>query len=258
MFISWRSRPVKTPGGGSFLAGTPGPIDGDHRPRAWHSVRCEHSGGGRIAWTAFVMRSERVDGKPRQRVLHRFPTIRSCCIADPRTRAAWWHALKFDGGWWDLFFVRFGDGMYRDGPACLAKLGEVVPPPGRRAKSDFARFAAEFDRVQEERRKAEEQQMAEERRRREEQERRKAEEDARAQADARRRRRESSRSTSGLRDADFATLGLGPTATLAEVKARFRELAMVHHPDKGGDAAEFRRLRDAYERIVQLLDTVGV
>lgn len=36
--------------------------------------------------------------------------------------------------------------------------------------------------------------------------------------------------------------GCGPTA----VKARWRELAALHHPDRGGDDGEFSRLRQAY------------
>lgn len=44
----------------------------------------------------------------------------------------------------------------------------------------------------------------------------------------------------------FATLGLPETATPDEVKAKWRRLAAIHHPDKGGDAAEFSRLRALY------------
>lgn len=44
----------------------------------------------------------------------------------------------------------------------------------------------------------------------------------------------------------FATLGLPETATPAEVKARWRELCMIHHPDRGGNACEFDEIRRAY------------
>lgn len=40
--------------------------------------------------------------------------------------------------------------------------------------------------------------------------------------------------------------GLPDTATPGEVKAKWRSLAAVHHPDKGGNAAEFARLRTLY------------
>lgn len=46
-------------------------------------------------------------------------------------------------------------------------------------------------------------------------------------------------------------LGLGPLATPDEVKARWRELAGLHHPDRGGDAAEFHRYRLAYHQALK-------
>ena len=48
----------------------------------------------------------------------------------------------------------------------------------------------------------------------------------------------------------FALLGLADTATPEEVKARWRELASTHHPDRGGDAAEFNRYRQAYNEAL--------
>lgn len=45
----------------------------------------------------------------------------------------------------------------------------------------------------------------------------------------------------------FTILGLPVTATPDEIKARWRELAMVHHPDRGGDAATFNAICDAYK-----------
>jgi DnaJ domain len=44
-------------------------------------------------------------------------------------------------------------------------------------------------------------------------------------------------------------LGLPPYAGLAEVKKRFRELAMRYHPDRGGDADKFIELMDTYTQI---------
>jgi DnaJ-class molecular chaperone len=44
-------------------------------------------------------------------------------------------------------------------------------------------------------------------------------------------------------------LGLNDGATLAEVKARWRQLSLVHHPDRhGGDSAEFNRLARLFEK----------
>lgn len=40
--------------------------------------------------------------------------------------------------------------------------------------------------------------------------------------------------------------GLSDVATPDEVKAEWRRLAAIHHPDRGGDASEFSRLRALY------------
>lgn len=45
----------------------------------------------------------------------------------------------------------------------------------------------------------------------------------------------------------FATLGLPETATPDEVKAKWRELVMVRHPDRGGDPCDFNEIRKAYK-----------
>ena len=52
----------------------------------------------------------------------------------------------------------------------------------------------------------------------------------------------------------FAVLGLKPEATLFQVKARHRDLVKQHHPDRGGEAARFREIQDAYERAVADLE----
>lgn len=48
----------------------------------------------------------------------------------------------------------------------------------------------------------------------------------------------------------YATPGLGRGATIVQVLHRFRELALRHHPDRGGKSSEFARIRRAYEAIV--------
>lgn len=40
--------------------------------------------------------------------------------------------------------------------------------------------------------------------------------------------------------------------TAAEIRARYRELAKTHHPDAGGDASEFSRITDAYNRALEV------
>lgn len=46
------------------------------------------------------------------------------------------------------------------------------------------------------------------------------------------------------------TLGLDGTATLSDVKRKWRRLAQRLHPDKGGDAEVFIRARIAYETLI--------
>lgn len=49
----------------------------------------------------------------------------------------------------------------------------------------------------------------------------------------------------------WAVLGLKPGADRGEVERKFRELAMRHHPDRGGDAAEFHRILKAREKCLE-------
>lgn len=49
----------------------------------------------------------------------------------------------------------------------------------------------------------------------------------------------------------FATLGLPDTATPDEVKAKWRELCMIHHPDRGGNSVEFNTIRKAYRAAME-------
>jgi len=45
----------------------------------------------------------------------------------------------------------------------------------------------------------------------------------------------------------YEELGLTSNATLNDVKQRYRELAQIHHPDKGGNEERFKRISLAYE-----------
>jgi len=36
----------------------------------------------------------------------------------------------------------------------------------------------------------------------------------------------------------------------ARIKSAYKKMALIHHPDMGGDAAEFRRLKDAHETML--------
>lgn len=44
-------------------------------------------------------------------------------------------------------------------------------------------------------------------------------------------------------------LGVPPGTPLESVHARYRELALQHHPDRGGDPEQMRRIGRAYEAI---------
>jgi curved DNA-binding protein len=47
----------------------------------------------------------------------------------------------------------------------------------------------------------------------------------------------------------YATLGVAKTATQDEIKRAFRRLASQHHPDKGGDTAQFQKIQAAYDTL---------
>jgi hypothetical protein len=47
----------------------------------------------------------------------------------------------------------------------------------------------------------------------------------------------------------WSVLGLAPGASLAEVKRAYRQRALETHPDRGGDATQFRAVQRAYEKL---------
>jgi hypothetical protein len=51
----------------------------------------------------------------------------------------------------------------------------------------------------------------------------------------------------------WSVLGLSPGAPLSEVKRAFRKRALETHPDRGGDAEQFRAARWAYEKLLAKL-----
>ncbi len=48
----------------------------------------------------------------------------------------------------------------------------------------------------------------------------------------------------------FNLLTLPDTATPDQVRTRWRELALVYHPDRGGDATRFAELSAAYQKAL--------
>ena len=47
----------------------------------------------------------------------------------------------------------------------------------------------------------------------------------------------------------YDALGIARSSTLEEVKARYRELVLECHPDRGGDGDRFMEVQGAYEEI---------
>jgi hypothetical protein len=45
----------------------------------------------------------------------------------------------------------------------------------------------------------------------------------------------------------YDVLGVKADASKTDIRNAFRALSKIHHPDYGGDAGDFRRLRDAYD-----------
>ena len=60
----------------------------------------------------------------------------------------------------------------------------------------------------------------------------------------------------------YDILGVAPNATAKEIKTAYRKLAIEHHPDKGGDEEEFKRISEAYSILSdpekrELYDSTG-
>ena len=55
--------------------------------------------------------------------------------------------------------------------------------------------------------------------------------------------------------AQYTLLSLQAEVSLAEVRTRYRELAKRYHPDAGGSHADFLALQQAYEQVMEYLQT---
>ena len=44
----------------------------------------------------------------------------------------------------------------------------------------------------------------------------------------------------------YQTLGVDEKASDSEIKKAYRKLSMKHHPDKGGDPEQFKKINEAY------------
>lgn len=47
----------------------------------------------------------------------------------------------------------------------------------------------------------------------------------------------------------YKTLGVARGATEEAIKKAYRKLAMTHHPDRGGNEEEFKKIKEAYEKL---------
>src|SRR5947209_129771 len=55
--------------------------------------------------------------------------------------------------------------------------------------------------------------------------------------------------------AEYRLLHLQAEVSLAEVRRQYRELAKLYHPDAGGSHTDFLALQQAYEQVVEYLQT---
>ena len=55
--------------------------------------------------------------------------------------------------------------------------------------------------------------------------------------------------------AEYSLLQLQAEVSLAEVRTQYRELAKLYHPDAGGSHTDFLALQQAYEQVVEYLQT---
>jgi molecular chaperone DnaJ len=49
---------------------------------------------------------------------------------------------------------------------------------------------------------------------------------------------------------EYTLLGIPRNATTDDIKKAYKRLAMKHHPDRGGDAENFKRITQAYEKLL--------
>ena len=47
----------------------------------------------------------------------------------------------------------------------------------------------------------------------------------------------------------YRILGVDRNADQSEIKKAFKKRSMKHHPDKGGDEEEFKRINEAYQTL---------
>ena len=56
----------------------------------------------------------------------------------------------------------------------------------------------------------------------------------------------------------YSRLGLPMGAPMEEVRKAYKRLAMVHHPDRGGDPDAFHNVKASYEFLERRASSVGL
>ena len=249
MFIVWRQRPVKNDNPAMLLPNLVSMYGDKGAVTPWKPLHCEHRGPGRVAWTPLAMHSERRGGKPRQKLLWRLPTIRSCCVADRLHRAAWWYEVNRTVELWDQSVWHNAlDNIRRDKRSILSKLREVVPPPTPAGVRDFTAYRVQKEHEYQVRRarvRAEDEAFNAEQRRQYEEARRRAEEQWRAE------RQPGSAVVPPEVIAALELLGVSYPCSAAEIKTAYRRKAKEVHSDQGGSDPEFIAVNAAYDIVKQ-------
>jgi hypothetical protein len=116
----------------------------------------------------------------------------------------------------------------------------------------FDQAQAIVQRMLEERRQEAERQRQEQERREREQRRQQDErlrqERARREQEQQRQEQQRRRPRRAEPDPWWTALGVAVTATQPEVERRYRELALLHHPDRGGDPEQMKAINQAIDR----------
>ena len=56
------------------------------------------------------------------------------------------------------------------------------------------------------------------------------------------------------KDEAFMVLGVSADASWSEIQSTYRALVAQHHPDRGGEASHFIRIREAYEKLKDIYE----
>jgi hypothetical protein len=90
------------------------------------ATHCPHEGqSGRVLLVPYIVRAQRVGGRPRQQTVLILPGIRSCCLTEALVLAHWW--IYVDGRLDWLANPTVGSMTPQEAAAMRARLEETVP-----------------------------------------------------------------------------------------------------------------------------------